>query len=143
MRSGFIVFSLAGLVLLILACSGNVKVDPPARIGPDTPRESLFVKVIELQEEAAALLTTVVDQSSLARAKPKLTALVAKHDGYKVDMQKMGPATLQESSEIRRKFGDRAKLAAGNLAREMTRVNSTIPSGGEVYRQMVGLWHGL
>jgi hypothetical protein len=134
---------LVGLAVLVLACAGKVKIDPPTKIGPDTPRESLFVKSIELQEEVTALLANVVDQASLNKAKAKVTELAARHDKQKEELKKLGPATLQETDEIRRKFGDRAKAAKEALAREMTRVNSTIPGGAEVYRQLLGLWQGL
>jgi hypothetical protein len=143
MRRCFIVCGLSGLTVLVLACSGKVNVTPPSAIGPSTPREKLFVADVALQEEAASILATVVDQASLNRAKPKLTTLVSKHDKLKQDMQKLTPATLQKAAEVRRKFGDRSKAARENLSKEMTRVNSTIPGGGEVYRQLLRLWQGL
>jgi hypothetical protein len=137
---------LVALAGMALACSGSVNFTAPAGPGGSlftTAREALVEKDIALQEEAATVLAAVQDQPSLNNARPKLTELTNKHQAYKGELQKMTPATIQETQEIMRKFGDRSKVAKGNLAKEMTRVNSTIPGGGDVYRQLLELWQGL
>jgi hypothetical protein len=146
MRHGLIVAFLVILAGLTIACSGNVSFTsslPPVGVGASTPREALVEKDIGLQEETVTILATILDQASLNNAKPKLTKVVNQHNGYKQDLQKLGPTPLQESQAIARKYGDRSKTAKENLAMEMTRVNSTVPGGGEVYRQMLDLWQGL
>jgi hypothetical protein len=146
MRNGLMVCSLVILALLVLACSGNVSFNtsvPAGGVGPSTPREALVEKDLALQEEGTTILATIVDQASLNKAQPKLTKLVNQHNTYKQDLQKLGPTPLQESQAIQKKYGDRSKAAKGNLAKEMTRVNSTVPGGGEVYRQLLDLWQGL
>jgi hypothetical protein len=135
---------------LLLAVLGGCQVKTEVKTGPAagllaaTPREALVEKALGLQEDGAVLLASIVDQASLDRAKPRLAALVDAAKQCKAELQKLGPATPQEQQLITAKFAARSTAARQNLAREMTRVNSTIPGGGAVYRQVVeGLWKGL
>jgi hypothetical protein len=143
-----LVLVLVPIGALIMSCAGRFTSGGTAPAGGSfsiagTAREVLIEKDLGLQEQATTILTTVQDQQSLNTAKPKLTALVTQHAINKAELQKLGAVTLSESKALANKYGDRSKSAKQNMAREMTRVNSTIPGGGEVYVQLLDLWQGL
>ena len=146
MRHAIIACPLIALAVFALACSGNVAFNTSGPAGGsllNTPREALVEKDLALLEAATTVLKGVTDPVSLNNAKPKLTVLVNQHNNLKADLQRLGPTTLQETKVILQKFGDRSKATKQNLSVEMTRVNSTIPGGDEVYRQLLDLWQGL
>jgi hypothetical protein len=143
-----LVLVLVPVLALIFSCAGNVSFNGSTPTGGaitvgNSPRETLVEKDIGLQEQATAILATIQDQQSLNSSKAKLSALVAQHNINKAELQKLGPVPLNEGKAIANKYGDRSKTAKQNMAREMARVNSTIPGGGEVYTMVLDLWQGL
>jgi hypothetical protein len=144
MCKGVISCFLFVFVACTVACSGNVGFTPPppgaggVNMSGSTPREALLEKDIAVLEEASATLTNIKDAASLNMARPKLNDLMQKHKDINQDAAKLGLPTPQEKDAMVRKYGDRIKMAKGNLTREMVRVNQ-IPGGGDVYRQMVEL----
>ena len=115
------ILAVAGLALLLAACADS--------------RESVTKQALSGMEEQVALLRTVTDAESAARAVDGARRLGARQAEIQRRMEGFGEPTPEEQRKLKDAYAGRLAEVSQELLREAMRV-AFVPGGSEVLRAL-------